>query len=176
MDGFIHVYCGDGKGKTTSAVGLAVRAAAANKNVLFSQFLKDGTSNELKSLKNLEHIFVLPEETSYGFSFHMTEEEKIHATQYYNHKLDIIISNIYQGPDKIDVLIMDEFMAAYNQHFICCEKAIEFLKNKPNQLEIILTGRNPKEEILNLADYVTEMKKQKHPFDKGIHAREGIEY
>lgn len=176
MEGLIHVYCGDGKGKTTAAVGLAVRAAADEKNVLFSQFLKDGTSNELKTLRKLDHVFVLPEKASFGFSFQMTEEQRKHAAQYYNSKLDTIISKISDSSGQIDVLVMDEFMAAYNEQFICCKRAIEFLENKPPQLEIVLTGRNPKEEILKLADYVTEMKKQKHPYDKGIYGRKGIEY
>lgn len=175
MRGLIHVYCGDGKGKTTTAVGLAIRAAADGKKVFFSQFLKDGTSNELKILRTLENVFVLPEEETFRFSFLMTEEERKCAEEYYNKKLEHIIRQV-KSTDAINILVMDEFMAAYNEKLISNEKALDFLKNKPSHLEIILTGRSPKDEILELADYVTEMKKHKHPYDKGMQARRGIEY
>ncbi|MSS64952.1 cob(I)yrinic acid a,c-diamide adenosyltransferase [Velocimicrobium porci] len=172
MKGFIHIYCGDGKGKTTAAVGLAVRASADGKKILFSQFLKDGTSGELTRLKQIEEITVLPEEQTFGFTFSMTEEEFEQAEAYYNQKLCKIISIA----KNYDMVILDEFMAAYNKKLIDNKIAIQFLKEKPEALEIVLTGRNPDQSLLKMADYVTEMKKIKHPFDSGISARKGIEY
>ena len=77
---------------------------------------------------------------------------------------------------RYDVLVIDEFMAAYRYDLIPKEEAIEFLKKKPKELEIVLTGRNPDEKLIELADYVSEIKKVKHPFDQGIYARKGIEY
>lgn len=172
MKGLIHIYCGDGKGKTTAAVGLTLRAAADDKKVLFGQFLKDGTSGELAMLKNIEKVNVIPEEQTFGFTFSMTEQELKQAARYYNQKLCKIIS---MAKD-YDMVVLDEFMAVYNKGLIDGEKARTFLREKPESLEIVLTGRNPDEALLELADYVTEMKKIKHPFDRGVSARKGIEY
>ena len=78
--------------------------------------------------------------------------------------------------DVYDILVMDEFMVAYNYGLIGREEALRFLKEKPERLEVVLTGRNPSDELLDLADYVSEIRKVKHPFDRGIPARRGIEY
>ena len=173
MTGLIHVYEGDGKGKTTAAVGLAVRCAGSGRRVLFSQFLKSDTSNELKVLRNIENIEVYTKKSNFGFTFNMTDNEKILAKEFFN---DHLKEMIHLATEKeVDLLVMDEIIDAYNLNMIEHDILIDFLKSRPKNLEIVMTGRNPKEEIVELADYLTHFQKVKHPFDKGIRARVGIE-
>ncbi len=174
MSGLIHIYTGDGKGKTTASIGLVIRAIANDKKVVFTQFLKSDTSSELKVLKTLENIeFVFCKE-NFGFVWDMDEKEKQRAKNQYTNQF-LTASEIAKNTNA-DMLVLDEFLAGYELGFIDNKLALNFLKNKPENLEIVITGRNPKKEILNLADYISEIKKIKHPFDKGINARKGIEF
>ncbi len=170
--GMIHIYCGDGKGKTTASMGLSVRAAGSGLKVLVVQFFKDGTSSELTILRELTKVTVMTEERNFGFFKFMKEEERAVAKQAYQDLLQkaILLSK------EVDVLILDEIISTYSYEMIQRDTLVEFLKNKPNDLEVVLTGRDPKKELLELADYVTEMKKVKHPYDKNQPARLGIEY
>ncbi len=174
MSGLIHIYHGDGKGKTTAAIGLVIRAISNEKRVVFTQFLKGDNSSELKILKTLDNIeFVFCKE-NFGFVWNMNEDEKQRAKKEYTNQF---INAINLAKEiNADVLVLDEFCAGYELEFIDNKIALEFLKSKPENLEIVITGRNPKVEIINLADYISEIKKIKHPFDKGIDARKGIEY
>ena len=162
--GLIHIYCGDGKGKTSAAIGLAVRAAGSGLKVLFTRFLKNESSGELAILDDISQIKVLHLEKSYGFFKNLSEEKKQEVKETYLQLWRAIELEILTG--RYDVLVIDEFMAAYRYD----------LKKKPKELEIVLTGRNPDEKLIELADYVSEIKKVKHPFDQGIYARKGIEY
>ena len=169
----IHIYCGDGKGKTTAAVGLAVRAAGNGKKVVLTQFLKDGRSSELNILRELPQIKVLSCTRCFGFFWNMSEEQKEEARKAYT---DLFEEAVREAIDShAFLLVMDEFVAAYNHGMIDREKALNFLKNKPEELEVVLTGREPAPELVELADYVSEIQKRKHPFDQGIPARKGIE-
>ena len=172
--GMIHIYCGDGKGKTSAAVGLAVRAAGTGMKVLFARFLKNENSGELKVLDAVPEIEVIHLERSYGFFSTLSEKEKAEVRKMYlglwNKIRDMVSSGSY------DILVIDEFMAAYNYRLIPHEEAVRFLEEKPEEMEIVLTGRDPDEELVKLADYVSEIRKIKHPFDRGITARRGIEY
>ena len=172
--GMIHIYCGDGKGKTTAAIGLAVRAAGCGMKVLFARFLKNEDSGELKVLDSVPEIEVLHLERSYGFFNTLTEKEKEEVRQMYGELWDQIRKKISGG--EFRMLVIDEFMAAYRYGLIGREDALEFLEGKPEALEVILTGRDPTPELTALADYVSEIRKVKHPFDQGILARRGIEY
>ena len=172
MNGLIHLYCGDGKGKTTAAVGLAVRAAGAGKTVLFTQFFKSGTSAEIKILNQIPNITTQHCKTVSGFYKNMTPEQKRQAAADYTAFLNEILGRAAQ----FDVLILDEVISACNHGVIDEQSVRRFLRQKPDGLEVVLTGRNPSEELLTLADYVTEMKKHKHPYDRGISARFGIEF
>lgn len=174
MNGLIHIYCGDGKGKTTSAMGLALRFCGAGENVLIFQFLKKDTSSERKSFGNLPDVTLLEGYPESKFVKNMTEAEKSAAKIYYDKKFTEIWNIIKQN--KYRMLVLDEIMAAINYGFIEEERLIKFLKDKPEELEVVMTGRNPSEKICEIADYITEMKKIKHPYDKGIGARKGIEY
>ena len=169
----IHIYCGDGKGKTTAAVGLAVRAAGNGKKVVLTQFLKDGSSSELNILRELSQIRVLSCTKKFGFFWNMSEEQKEEARKAYT---DLFEEAVREAIDShAFLLVMDEFVAAYNHGMIEREKALNFLKDKPEDLEVVLTGRDPAPELVELADYVSELQKRKHPFDQGIPARKGIE-
>lgn len=139
--GLIHIYCGDGKGKTSAAIGLAVRAAGSGLKVLFTRFLKNESSGELAILDDISQIKVLHLEKSYGFFKNLSEEKKQEVRETYLQLWRAIELEILTG--RYDVLVIDEFMAAYRYDLIPKEEAIEFLEKKPKELEIVLTGRNP---------------------------------
>ena len=173
MFGLIHIYCGDGKGKTTSAVGLAVRCAGRGNKVLLVQFLKSRDSGELYSLAKLPDIEVMRGKESKKFTFQMNEEEKHALLIEHNKMFEQVLAKIKNGG--YSLLILDEVIGALNAKVFEMPKLIEFLRHKPENLEVVLTGRNPAPELVEIADYVSEMRKVKHPMDKGIMAREGIE-
>ena len=169
----LHIYCGDGKGKTTAAMGLAVRAVGNGMKVLVSQCMKDGRSSEVGMLEKLGITYMCCKER-FGFVWNMTEEQKAKAQEAYTNLFVEVCKKASE--EKYDLLVIDEFMSAYNLGMIDQKTALEFLLHRPEHLEVVLTGREPGEELLKLADYVTEMKKIKHPFDQGIPARKGIEH
>lgn len=172
--GLIHIYCGDGKGKTSAAAGIAVRAAGWGKRTLFVRFLKNENSGEVKALRQIAGIEVLPLKKSYGFFSTLKEEEKKEAKATYRELWREAAALVSGG--SFDILIADEFMAAYNYGLIPQEEALRFLKEKPQSLEVVLTGRDPDLRLVELADYVSEIRKIRHPFDRGVSARRGIEY
>jgi len=173
MFGLVHIYCGDGKGKTTAAVGLAVRCAGRGNKVLLAQFLKSRDSGELYSLAKLPDIEVMRSKESKKFTFQMNEEEKHALLIDHNKMFEQVLAKIKNGG--YSLLILDEVIGALNAKVFEMPKLIEFLRHKPENLEVVLTGRNPAPELVEIADYVSEMRKVKHPMDKGIMAREGIE-
>lgn len=173
MFGLIHIYCGDGKGKTTAAVGLSVRCAGRGNKVLLVQFLKSRDSGELYSLAKLPDIEVMRGKESKKFTFQMNEEEKHALLIEHNKMFEQVLAKIKNGG--YSLLILDEVIGALNAKVFEMPKLIEFLRHKPENLEVVLTGRNPAPELVEIADYVSEMRKVKHPMDKGIMAREGIE-
>ena len=169
----IHIYCGDGKGKSTAAMGLTVRAAGSGKKVILTQFMKNGSSSEFKVLETLPQVHIFSCKKSFGFIWNMTPEQKEAARTAYTELFDQVTRAAVE--EKAFLLVMDEFMSAYNLGMIDKEKALKFLQEKPEGLEVVLTGRDPAPELLELADYVSEICKRKHPFDQGIPARKGIE-
>ena len=173
MFGLIHIYCGDGKGKTTAAVGLAVRCAGRGNKVLLVQFLKSRDSGELYSLAKLPDIEIMRGKESKKFTFQMNEEEKHALLIEHNKMFEQVLAKIKNGG--YSLLILDEVIGALNAKVFEMPKLIEFLRHKPENLEVVLTGRNPAPELVEIADYVSEMRKVKHPMDKGVMAREGIE-
>ncbi len=174
MRGCIHIYCGDGKGKTSAAVGLAVRAAGRGKPVLIVRFLKTEDSGEVPVLRHIPGITVVPCDKSFGFVFRMTPEEKAEAADYYKKRFDGACEEAVQGG--YDVLVLDEIMASCYYGMVSEEELAAFLQYKPEALEVVMTGRDPSERLTGLADYVSEIQMKKHPFTEGIPAREGIEY
>lgn len=174
MNGLIHVYHGDGKGKTSASVGLAIRAAGYGRSVIFLQFLKGGISHEIDILKNIHNIRVLRNSKEFGFINTLSQSEIAELTAMHNANLAKALSFVQEG--KCDVLILDEICAAYEFNVIDTAMTDSIILNKPASLELVLTGRNPAKIFLENADYITEMRKERHPFDKNIMAREGIEY
>ncbi|MBQ3282143.1 MAG: cob(I)yrinic acid a,c-diamide adenosyltransferase [Eubacterium sp.] len=172
--GCIHIYYGNGKGKTTCAMGLAVRAAGCGKKVLIVQFMKTGRSSEISMLGTLPGVEIMDAPRMTKFSFRMTDEEKQAMLAADNAVLSDI-SNKVSSAD-YDLLIMDECIGSCHKGFLDEQLLIDFLKNKPEHLEVVMTGRHPDDTLIGLADYVTEMHKVKHPYDEGIRARRGIEF
>ena len=174
-NGLIHFYYGNGKGKTTAALGLALRASGCGKNVVIVQFLKDWKCGELDSLSLLKNVTVFRGKSSGGvFVWDMSDQEKAETKTIHDENLKKAIELDRKG--QCDLLILDEAAEAFNLGLISPELFEGLLNNKPEKLEIVITGHSPNEWLINRADYVTEMVKHKHPYDRGVAARHGVEY
>lgn len=171
--GLIHIYCGDGKGKTTCAMGLCTRAAGYGLKVLIYQFMKNNKTSERKILEQVPNITFVDGLESEKFSFQMTEEEKAERRTYYLNQFKKITQKAEE--EQYQILFMDELIYTIGAGLFDEAVLVEYLKNKPEHLEVILTGQHPGEEVVGLADYVSEIRKIKHPFDKGMVSRFGIE-
>ena len=170
--GRIHIYYGHGKGKTTCAMGLAMRAAGSGLKVLVFQFLKNNNSSERNILEQIPNVTCLPGREKVKFVSRMNSDEKAELKHYNSKALDEIIK--FCSP--FDVLVLDEVLSAVEMGVLSENKLMEFLNHKPRGLEVVMTGHEITERILDVADYATDFTKIKHPYDEGIMAREGIEY
>lgn len=167
--GLIQVYTGEGKGKTTAALGLAIRATGRGMKVGFIQFLKGRTSGEHLFLSQYPAFNIV--HMSAGSSFNKPREQMLEEARLtFAYAKEQMISGNY------DLLILDEIFLATHKELITTEQVISLLDKKPDSLELVLTGRHAPPEIIQRADLVTEMCKIKHPFSQGIRARRGIEY
>lgn len=174
MKGLIQLYCGEGKGKTTAAIGQSIRMAGNKKKVTFVQFLKGSDTCELNILRNIDNILVLRNKCDLGFIFQMNEQTKNKLTEMHNGNLKKVIELVKSN--KCDLLVLDELCAAYECNVIDRDMIDSLIINKPEKLEIVITGRNPAQIFIEHADYITEMKLIRHPYEKGIEARKGIEF
>ena len=168
----IHLYYGDGKGKTTAAIGLAVRAAGAGMRVLFAQFFKDGSSSEIRVLSALPGVETVHPCLHYGRYRTMNDGQRAEIVESYRAMFAEISSRVAN----FDLIVLDEAVSAYGYNVLDCAAVTAFLITEGEHREIVLTGREPAPELLALADYATEMRKEKHPFDSGVTARRGVEY
>jgi cob(I)alamin adenosyltransferase len=167
--GLIQVYTGDGKGKTTAALGLAVRASGQGMRVCFIQFLKGEPGGEHMFVSRYHPFDIV--QTGIGSSFTKSKEElNKDAQQTLSFAEEKVLSDMY------DLIILDEILVAVHKGLISTEQVLDLLDKKPDTMEIVLTGRYEVPEILQRADLVTEMRMIKHPFKQGIRARPGIEY
>lgn len=166
----IHLYCGSGKGKTTAAMGLALRAAGRGKPVVIAQFLKGEDSGERRILERLPQVNLLPLPETIQFTFAMSEEEKEKEKVRYQ----CMLKEIAYAAQVCELLILDEVCAAVNTGMISLQAILQLLDGLT--CEIVMTGREPAQELEQRADYITCMEKVRHPYDEGICAREGIEY
>jgi len=170
--GYIQVYTGTGKGKTTAALGLALRAAGYGQRVYIGQFLKGQMYGELLSAKKLAPYITIEQFGRKGF-IHVTqdpdEEDFRKARRGLKKCLDAMLSLKYR------IIILDEINVAVYFNLLSEREVLEFLDQKPEGIEIILTGRYAPSSFLKRADLVTEMKAKKHYYKKGVRAREGIE-
>ena len=172
--GLVHIYFGDGKGKTSAAIGIAARAAGRGSRVVFAQFLKGRKSGELNSIKKFGAQIIRSEKNK-RFCWEMTGED-IEECKIIQADLFSEIKKIIQSGEQVGLLVLDEALNATGIGVLDEKELCDFIMQKPEGLEIILTGRMAPEWLLERADYITEMKKHKHPFDKGIDGRKGIEY
>ncbi len=166
----IHVYYGNGKGKTTAALGLALRSAGYGRDVVIVQFLKNSSSGELESLSKFPNIRLFRGKSG---GFKMNEEQSAETAAIHNCNLNMASQLVFDG--KCDLLVLDEGMDALRKGLLDEELLRKVIFFSPDT-EVVITGHQPVEWLLENADYVTEMVKKKHPFDKGIKARKGIEF
>ena len=175
--GYIQVYTGDGKGKTTASLGLAMRALGRCWKVLIIMFTKGGDDyGELYSFRNLspeiaENLTIIQaglERIVYADNKSEADEKAIQRGWEFAKKA---IKN-----DEYNLIILDEANIALDLGLIDLKEMLEVLKNKPEEMEIVLTGRNAKKEITDIAHLVSEIKPKKHYWDTGVAARKGIEY
>lgn len=170
MQGYIHLYTGNGKGKTTAAIGLAVRAAGAGKTVFIAQFVKGMHYSELDALKRFPEI----ELKQFGldcFIVNQPTEKDISAAR--NGLLEV--AQVISG-NHFDIVILDEVCIALHYHLFEIEELISILNTKPLEMEIVMTGRYAPLGLFEVADLITEMKELKHYYSKGVEARKGIEF
>ncbi len=168
--GMIHIYTGNGKGKTTAALGLALRAAGARKRVFIAQFVKGMPYAELHALRGHENITIKQFGRDCFIEKDPVEEDIVAAQKGFQEVQAIINSHQY------DVIILDEIFIALYYKLIDSEELKKLITSKFHETEIVLTGRYATKDFYEIADLVTEMKKVKHYFDKGVVARLGIEY
>jgi len=172
--GLVHIYTGDGKGKTSSAFGLALRAWGRGFGICIAQFLKSQQTGEIIAFERMkERVHIIRCDKINKFTWQMTQQEKQCLCEEHD-EMFIRIKQLLLT-EKIDVLILDEVIGAINSGTFDLQKLVDFIQNKPEQLEVVLTGRNAPKKLVSMADYVSEIVCIKHPFDKGICARTGIE-
>lgn len=169
--GRIHIHTGDGKGKSTAAVGLCVRAAGAGLRVLFVQFMKSRESGELKPLESLG-VTVFRKKKINKFVREMTAEEKAVCREAQNANL----AYARRCAPEHDLLVMDEVLGAVAMGMVEQADLLAFLESRPAGLEIVLTGRNASGPIRDIAEHISDFRAEKHPYRKGIGARKGVEF
>ncbi|MGD8782001.1 MAG: cob(I)yrinic acid a,c-diamide adenosyltransferase [Ignavibacteria bacterium] len=170
--GYIQIYTGNGKGKTTAAIGQAVRAAGYGLKTLIIQFMKDFPYNEITALERLNDLIEIQQVCKDDWVFNKQPaplEEKEKAKTVLETTLEKMKSGTY------DLIILDEVCVSIYFGVIDKNNVTPFFENKPDNVELILTGRYCPEEFIEVADLVTEMKEVKHYYQKGVHARKGIE-
>jgi cob(I)alamin adenosyltransferase len=175
MKGLFHIYTGEGKGKTTAALGLALRAYGRGLKILYCQFLKSGNSGEHQALVRLQDLvqFVkAPPLKGFFNDLAAGERERVCGEQrrLFTEVAELAMTGEY------DLLIMDEAVVAYNLGILRTQEVEDFIKGRPEKLELVITGRGASEHLIALADYVSEIVKVKHPYDRGIKMRKGIEF
>lgn len=159
----IHVYHGDGKGKTTAAMGLALRMLAAGRRVVVVQFLKDGESGEARLLAEHFGVPVFAGKASDKFTWSMTSEELAATRELHDGNLASALE-LGEAFDALSKGLVDEALV---------DRALDM---SARGVEVALTGRAPSRKIVEKADYITEMRCEKHPYEQGICARKGVEY
>ena len=171
MKGYIQIYTGNGKEKTTAAIGLSVRAVGAGKKVFFAQFVKGQVYSEVKAIQSLLPSITIKQ---YGLEYFIyknpTQADIDRARKGFDEVSGIITSGQY------DVVVLDEANIAIYYHLFTVEELIGVLKKKPDETEIIITGRYAPLELIDIVDLVTEMREIKHYYSQGVEARVGIEF
>jgi cob(I)alamin adenosyltransferase len=170
MKGYIHIYTGNGKGKTTAALGLAIRAAGAGLKVFMAQFIKGRQYSELNSLSRLSDLITVEQ---YGLPQFLNGKPSVSDIEAARDGFERVKSSMLSG--RFDVIIVDEGNVAVTYGLISKQDLLDLIAMKPETLELVITGRDALPEVIDKADLVTEMKAVKHYFNKGVNARIGIE-
>ncbi len=168
--GYIQVYTGDGKGKTTAAIGLAVRASGAGLKVFIAQFIKQGNYSEIKALRKLSDMITVEQYGKGRFVDGKPTREDFDIVEEGLKRIKQVILS-----EKYDVIILEEANVAVKYGLIPVQELINVIITKPESVEMVITGRNASPLILDIADLVTEMKAVKHYYNKGVRGRLGIE-
>lgn len=169
--GLIHIYFGDGKGKTTAAMGLALRAVGRGFSVVIAQFLKNGTSGECAAFRTMPRVTLLAANPSNKFSYQMSDAEKQDTAA----ALQALLDEAFLRAQDAKLLVLDEVLSAVGCGFL--EEAVlaRLLEGRPAALEIVMTGHLLPQMLADQADYISHVQKRKHPYDRGVSARAGIE-
>ncbi|MBU0769366.1 MAG: cob(I)yrinic acid a,c-diamide adenosyltransferase [Proteobacteria bacterium] len=170
MKGYIQVYTGNGKGKTTAALGLAIRAAGAGLKVFIAQFIKMGEYSEIKALKRFKDLITVEQFGSGRFIKGKPSASDIEAARKGVEKIKAAFTS-----GQHNVVIMEEANVAAELGILSVEDILKIMDEKPKDVELVITGRGADSRIIEKADLVTEMKEVKHYFQKGVKARIGIE-
>lgn len=175
-NGMLHLYIGNGKGKTTAATGLAIRALGWNLNVLFAQFLKTSDTGEKSAFESFagKLQFFRPEQRHNKFLWNMTKNELLETKEDIQRGWQKIRTEILSG--SYDVVILDEILDCIQCELLNPQQVLKCILERPNNVEIVCTGRDAPKSFYEAADYITRMSSEKHPYDRGIKARYGIEY
>jgi cob(I)alamin adenosyltransferase len=171
VKGYIHVYTGSGKGKTTAALGLGLRAVGAGLKVHMIQFMKGRRYNELNSIEKLTNFTY----SQFGRDEFVSKEKPAQIDIDFAQKGLSYAKDVIKN-EKYDMIILDEINVAIDYNLIKLKDVLKLIKEKPEKLELVLTGRNANPEIVKNADVVTEMLEIKHPYQQGITARHGIDF
>lgn len=173
--GYIQIYTGNGKGKTTAALGLGFRAVGNGLKVLMIQFLKGSPTSELESIKALGGAFKIIRIAEHKkFFWQLSEVEKEEFKSLLQQELRQVDEAFESG--EFDIIILDEIFGALGNGMLTTEQLVHLLDIKPENVELVLTGRDAPELFIERADLVTQMKSIKHYYDKGVSGRKGIEY
>lgn len=170
MQGYVQVYTGTGKGKTTAALGLALRAAGAGLRVFIGQFLKNHAYSEIQALQRFADSITIQQYGTGCFIFGTPADADIRSARTGFSQLK---EHVLSG--KYDLVILDEANVAVHYNMLTVEELLELIDSKPVHVELIITGRNADRRIIERADLVTEMREVKHYYTSGIEARTGIE-
>jgi cob(I)alamin adenosyltransferase len=170
MRGYVHVYTGDGKGKTTAAIGLAIRAAGAGLRVYIAQFIKMGDYSEIKALKRFSDLITIEQ---YGLGRFLDKTPSKEDIAIARKGLEMVRNVMASG--KVNLVILEEANVAAKFGLFSVQEIVQMIVNKPKEIELVFTGRDASSQVIEVADLVTEMKMVKHYYDKGVQARVGIE-
>lgn len=168
--GLVQVYTGDGKGKTTAALGLALRAAGHGLRTYIGQFLKGRPTGELEAARLLEPYLTIEQFGEAGFVTQGDARQAALARQ----GLQRVRRSLTSG--EYDIVVVEEISVALDLELVSLEDVLALLGERPSEVELVLTGRSAPQELISRADLVTEMVAVKHPYDQGIKARPGIEF
>ncbi|MFZ3049102.1 MAG: cob(I)yrinic acid a,c-diamide adenosyltransferase [Desulfatirhabdiaceae bacterium] len=170
MKGYVQVYTGDGKGKTTASIGLAIRAAGAGLNVFIAQFLKQGDYSEIRALSRFSDRITIEQFGLGGFIVGEPSPEDIQAAMNgLNRAKEVMASG------KVDIIILEEANRAASRGLLPVQALLDMIHQKPDSVELVITGREADPAVIEAADLVTEMNCIKHYYQKGVPARTGIE-